>query len=633
VHLTLESLQQSTVRLRRRALSPGATAFIVHAVLFGALAFWSWRKWPDPLIDFGRELYVPWQITHGKVLYRDIASLFGPLSPYMNALWMRVFGVSMMTLAMCNIAIFAGIVACIHRFVRVGTDRFTANAASLLAVTLCGFSQYVAIGNYNFVTPYSHEATHGLALSMMVLLVVHQAIATRRVGLNGVAGILFGLLLLTKPELPAAVGVAVLIAWVGASQLSKKDRHTVGRMAVVFAAAAILAPASFFMYFRRYMNDPAAFRGVFAAWVSAFNITIVENPFYRTGMGLDHSARNAGLMLLMFIAFLCFVVLATLISTRMTGAPQRSLERKDIGRMVLVATVLLATVPFAQLLPLARALPLIVAGALVVVSASFWKHRHDRDGAMKSLALMMWCGFALMMLLKIGLNSRIFHYGFYLALPALTIVTIVLCWLIPRHLEQSHRGATARNFRWIAAVSLAASTLPYLGLSNRWYASKTISIGSGADRFYGSTYPGLWQGALLKEALEQLDKEAKPGDTIAVLPEGVMLNYLSRHASPLHVVNLMPPELMTFGENAVVESLQTAPPDFVVLVHKDTSEYGYPLFGTDQRYGKDTIEWVRARYRAVRSLGREPMTASGFGIEILVPIQRETAIEFRPRNQ
>ena len=199
----------------------GATAFIVHAVLFGALAFWSWRKWPDPLIDFGRELYVPWQITQGKVLYRDIASLFGPLSPYINALWMRVFGVSMMTLAMCNIAILAGIVACIHRFVRVCTDRFTANAASLFAVTLCGFSQYLPIGNYNFVTPYSHEATHGLALSMMVLLVVHQAIATRRVGLNGVAGLLFGLLVLTKPELPAAVGVAVLIAWVGASQLSR----------------------------------------------------------------------------------------------------------------------------------------------------------------------------------------------------------------------------------------------------------------------------------------------------------------------------------------------------------------------------------------------------------------------------
>ena len=101
-------------------------------------------------------------------------------------------------------------------------------------------------------------------------------------------------------------------------------------------------------------------------------------------------------------------------------------------------------------------------------------------------------------------------------------MAIVLCWLIPRHLEHWHAGATARNFSWIAAVSLAASTLPYLGVSNWWYATKTISIGSDADRFYASTYAGLWQGPLLKETLQQLGKTAKQGDTIAVLPEGVM---------------------------------------------------------------------------------------------------------------
>jgi hypothetical protein len=27
----------------------------------------SWRRWPDPLIDFGRELYIPWRLAHGAV--------------------------------------------------------------------------------------------------------------------------------------------------------------------------------------------------------------------------------------------------------------------------------------------------------------------------------------------------------------------------------------------------------------------------------------------------------------------------------------------------------------------------------------------------------------------------------------
>ena len=45
---------------------------LVLAIVFAMLTVWSWLKWPDPLIDFGRELYTPWQLSSGKVLYRDV---------------------------------------------------------------------------------------------------------------------------------------------------------------------------------------------------------------------------------------------------------------------------------------------------------------------------------------------------------------------------------------------------------------------------------------------------------------------------------------------------------------------------------------------------------------------------------
>ena len=67
-----------------------------------ALIWWSWGRWLDPLIDFGRELYLPWQITDGRVLYRDLASFNGPLSPYVNALWFAIGGTSLRTLVIAN---------------------------------------------------------------------------------------------------------------------------------------------------------------------------------------------------------------------------------------------------------------------------------------------------------------------------------------------------------------------------------------------------------------------------------------------------------------------------------------------------------------------------------------------------
>src|SRR5258708_3811448 len=86
-------------------------------ILLGAgLLHLSWQKWVNITVDYGRELYTPWQITCGQVLYKDIASLFGPLPPYWNALLFKIFGASIMTLAVFNIFLIAVITLLIYRF-------------------------------------------------------------------------------------------------------------------------------------------------------------------------------------------------------------------------------------------------------------------------------------------------------------------------------------------------------------------------------------------------------------------------------------------------------------------------------------------------------------------------------------
>ncbi len=62
-----------------------------------------WGTWIDVLVDFGVQLYVPWRLVAGEVLYRDIAHYTGPLSIYYNALAFRVGGVSLLTLVIANL--------------------------------------------------------------------------------------------------------------------------------------------------------------------------------------------------------------------------------------------------------------------------------------------------------------------------------------------------------------------------------------------------------------------------------------------------------------------------------------------------------------------------------------------------
>src|SRR5688572_1214650 len=68
-----------------------------------AMFAWTWRTWPDPIVDFGREVYTARRLAEGEVLYRDLATLNGPLAPYWNALWWRLHGGTVLGMVAVNV--------------------------------------------------------------------------------------------------------------------------------------------------------------------------------------------------------------------------------------------------------------------------------------------------------------------------------------------------------------------------------------------------------------------------------------------------------------------------------------------------------------------------------------------------
>src|SRR4051812_45277363 len=102
--MRMNSLEQTPLLTRRglrivMRILAYATVIIVALVMLQR----SWATWPDCTIDFGRELYTPWQLSEGRVLYRDIVSYFnGPFTPYLHALIFKLFGVGLRTLVLFN---------------------------------------------------------------------------------------------------------------------------------------------------------------------------------------------------------------------------------------------------------------------------------------------------------------------------------------------------------------------------------------------------------------------------------------------------------------------------------------------------------------------------------------------------
>jgi hypothetical protein len=78
----------------------------------------------------------------------------------------------------------------------------------------------------------------------------------------------------------------------------------------------------------------------------------------------------------------------------------------------------------------------------------------------------------------------------------------------------------------------------------------------------------------------------------------------------------MPPEMLLFGEDAWLAAFEAHPPEAIVLLHKDTSEYGYRLFGRD--YAPRLARWVESHYHPASLIGQEPLQpGTAFGIRIL----------------
>ena len=150
----------------------------------------------------------------------------------------------------------------------------------------------------------------------------------------------------------------------------------------------------------------------------------------------------------------------------------------------------------------------------------------------------------------------------------------------------------------------------YHGIANQRFAAKTHEIGSAGDRFRTDA-----RGKLSAKMLEHIEAHIESGQTLAVLPEGIMLNYLSRRATSIPYVNFMPPELLMLGEDNILRALETAPPDFVALVHKNTSEYGAPFFGT--HYGQRIMAWLSQNYLVIEQVGAVPLRNQQFGMLLL----------------
>ncbi len=583
-------------------------AFLALAVACALVV--SWRKWPDPLIDFGRELYLPWRLSEGDVLYRDIDHLYGPLSHYFNALIFRIFGAGMMKIVGINLLIYCASLALIYYEVRAGWGRLAAFTGSLLFVLLFSFSQFVGIGNYNFATPYAHQTTHGFFLVLVLILVWASWLRDPRQWKTFGAGVLCGLSVLLKAEIIFAAAAVTLCALVRAA-LSRPDFRSVKtalRSGSFFVAGGLLPVLITTIGFWTTASFGTALSWANNAWLSLFIFAhITEEPTQRVFLGTANLTENLEAILFFGPLSVLAVFAAGLLCKRFSGKVAVAMS------VVLVLAAALASL----VLPWVELGKVFPAWLCVGALAEFRQNSPavPQSPAELASAHMRWLLLiaAVAFLPRMALNPRFFHYGYYQAALAGAVTMAVIFRSMP-DLLNIHKSGRA-TYTIVVAIFLASGIWQLEEISLLYLKLKTTPIAEGSDRFYGFE-PRVEPTASLVEEARQTLITRPECKTLVVLPEGVMLNYLLRKPSTI-------PEFMftpSLNRGALgarfLEGLKTRPPDCVVLISRDLQEFGVYRFGETPEHGKEILSWLEENYKPFRQIGGDPLDVHQRGVTL-----------------
>ncbi len=541
------------------------------AVMLG----YTWKAWADPQIDFGRELYIPWQLSEGKVLYRDIFHIFGPFSQYFNALLFKIFGVSWNVLIITNTILLIGFGWLLYKIMCNLGNKIVGSVCVIFFYLNFSFAHYYEIGNYNYIAPYAHEAIHGLYLTFILFY-----FSILRFSIF-VLGTIFGFIIMTKPEFIVASGVFLVLHFF---KLSFWHSRTLIINSVLLITGVLLPLSLSTFYFFSFgeLELKKSTEYTLQAIIMVIKFNPINNAFYQDVSGFSDIRGNLFQQIrALFMLLVCLMGLYYFIE-------KKSFDNKF--RLILSVLIVFAFLYYFESMSIGSA---FLGITLFLIILLFYKSLLIEVGGFSNLG--EFSILSIFLLLKSLLNVEIHHYGFVLAVGT----SLCFIYFLVKVWEYFH--CKNRYLLQLMSVLLIIG----ISISNfkktlTMYSEKTFLLCGKYDvmRLLPPDFYYIPDHILL---LQRWIESRNDISTLVIIPEGIMINYLNRIPSPIGMINFLPHEIKAAQEYSILEKFICSPPKYIVFIYRDLSEYGYHKFG-DNDYGILLYEWITTYYQCIYSL-------------------------------
>lgn len=558
---------------------------------FAILSVLYWGKLGNPIIDCGREAYIPSAVLRGKVLYKDIFNIYGPLGYQINAVIYFILGENFNALYTAGTINALIIITCLYYLYRQYLNKFLSTASCLLILTLCCFSPGECL---NFIFPYSYSTYYSLTFFLLSFIFlfnylkkdnknIFAPLSFLALGISAAFKIEFILFLLVligacvylKPVgrkmFLISMGLFFLVPILSMSILFLQglNFHDIAS-SLNFITKYAKAPAMIdFLKQSRVYPPYATIPTYLYRYLSTIGIFIMLNYFLYLILQIKDKFKLNQLVLIIWFGLIFQMICDRFEYIKMIGLhPWQSFV--FIGWLGLGTLFILA------------------------VQLIYYFKKQDKTFEDKF--------FLIMIITSIITNRSLFFTNTSsfsnFTVPLSFFITLIF-WV--KYIPSYIKSIEINNWQKASSICIFCASL-FFGIS--YYIFSTNIYPAFCPRLFplitakGTIYVKDDEGYSLKNTLNYIKTYFPKNATFAMYPEGPLLNFITeRSSSNFHT--LVPPGVEAFGEDFIINSFSKDSPDYILINNKNMSAYGHKYFGTD--YARKLMSFIDKQYFLVKT--------------------------------
>lgn len=535
----------------------------------------------DIIIDFGREAYIPEEILNGKILYKNIFNIFGPLSYQINAIFYMIFGVNLKTLYFAGFFNSSLIIIVLYSLSRLFTSREISWVVCFFIISSCFFNHNI----FNYIAPYSYAITYAFSSFLYSVLFLIMYLKTSKDIFIPISWFFIGISLATKYEYFPYLLLLLLITLI--------KRPSDKKIFIINLISFLIVPfISFFVLFLQGLNFHELLQQI--KLIKDFSLSPSLIYFYKKNAGLY--PQNFFLKFDLYIFKIILIFIGGLLSSLYFFFTKK--YQKYWQKLLSLALILFFSYNlFYFSLDSYFAFCWLPLFTLILFAVLVIKYRQSilKDFSKNNDSLYIFLVFvALLASIKSFFFLNFRSYGVF-ALPLLLIVnSIFITEYLPKWFNFLDKNTIKKSF----VIILLGSSIMYLGILNS-FSKNDLAINTDKGIIYGKkdiVKP-------VQELVDYIDKNLEPLSTILIIPEGIMINFLTNHSSETIYYSTMTPYIETFGEINIIKNIKNKHPDYIVINNRFSPEYNYNYVCTD--YGIQICKYIKISYSKVIDFGSE----------------------------